>query len=110
MRSNQVRLNCGITMPAIGSGTYSFQNDRKTIELAVHMALKMGYRHFDTAKIYGLEPALGNALTEAMQRGKTFFVTSKLCGVTVTSLKSRDMNTSHTISCGINTRLPLAFL
>lgn len=41
MRSNQVRLNCGVTMPLIGLGTYSFQNDRKTTELAVHMALKV---------------------------------------------------------------------
>ncbi|TQD98529.1 hypothetical protein C1H46_015777 [Malus baccata] len=84
MRSNQVRLNCGITMPVIGLGTYSFQNDRKTTELAVHVALKMGYRHFDTAKIYGSEPALGNALTEAMHDGKVeredIFVTSKLWG------------------------------
>ncbi|KAK9914021.1 hypothetical protein M0R45_037820 [Rubus argutus] len=84
MRSNQVRLNCGVTMPLIGLGTYSFQNDRKTTELAVHMALKMGYRHFDTAKIYGSEAALGNSLTEAIQDGtvqrEDIFVTSKLWG------------------------------
>ena len=31
----------------------------------------MGYRHFDfdTAKIYGSEPAVGNALTEAILKG-----------------------------------------
>ncbi|KAM5557053.1 non-functional NADPH-dependent codeinone reductase 2 [Rosa sericea] len=84
MRSNQVRLNCGVTMPLIGLGTYSFENDRNTTELAVHMALKMGYRHFDTARIYGSEAALGNALTEAIQDGtverEDIFVTSKLWG------------------------------
>ncbi|BBG98217.1 NAD(P)-linked oxidoreductase superfamily protein [Prunus dulcis] len=84
MKNNQVRLNCGITMPVIGLGTYSFQNDRKTTQAAVHMALKMGYRHFDTAKIYGSEPALGSALTEAILDGKVeredIFVTSKLWG------------------------------
>ncbi|CAI9767609.1 unnamed protein product [Fraxinus pennsylvanica] len=84
MRSNQVRLNNGITIPVIGMGTYSMENDRKTTENAVHMALKIGYRHFDTAKIYGSEPALGNALREAIIDGvverEDIFVTSKLWG------------------------------
>ncbi|KAF5480250.1 hypothetical protein F2P56_001013 [Juglans regia] len=84
MRSNEVLLNCGITMPVMGLGTYSSENDRETTELAIHMALKMGYRHFDTAKIYGSEPAVGNALTEAILHGRVeredIFVTSKLWG------------------------------
>jgi diketogulonate reductase-like aldo/keto reductase len=44
----------------------------------------MGYRHFDTAKIYGSEPAVGHALTEAILDQKVdregIFVTSKLWG------------------------------
>lgn len=44
--------------------------------------MQMGYRHFDTAKIYGSEPALGKALTEAISDGvvdrEDIFVTSKL--------------------------------
>ncbi|KAL0304104.1 UNVERIFIED_CONTAM: Non-functional NADPH-dependent codeinone reductase 2 [Sesamum radiatum] len=85
MRSiNQVRLNNGLTIPVIGMGTYSFENDRKTTENAVQMALKMGYNHFDTAQVYGSEPALGNALREAIAYGTTereeVFVTSKLWG------------------------------
>ncbi|KAK7258221.1 hypothetical protein RIF29_32767 [Crotalaria pallida] len=84
MRSNHVRLNCGISMPLIGFGTYSFPNDRKGAEFAVHNALEMGYRHFDTAKIYGSEPAVGKALNEAMLEGKIerqdIFLTSKLWG------------------------------
>ena len=43
---------------------------------------QMGYRHFDTAKIYGSEPALGNALRSAisdrMIQREDVFVTSKL--------------------------------
>lgn len=82
--SNEVQLNCGIKIPIIGFGSYSFHNDREKTELAVHMALKMGYRHFDTAKIYGSEPAVGKALTEAIRDGKIkreeVFVTSKLWG------------------------------
>jgi hypothetical protein len=45
MRNNQVRLNCGITMPVIGLGTYSSQNDRETTELAIHTALKVQTVH-----------------------------------------------------------------
>jgi diketogulonate reductase-like aldo/keto reductase len=48
------------------------------------VALQMGYRHFDTAKIYGSEPAVGHALTEAILDQKVdregIFVTSKLWG------------------------------
>ncbi|KDP22435.1 hypothetical protein JCGZ_26266 [Jatropha curcas] len=84
MRSHQVRLNCGITMPVIGLGTYSFQNDDETTQLAVHNALQMGYRHFDTAKVYGSEPAIGNALAKAINdqtvTREDIFVTSKLWG------------------------------
>ncbi|PQQ17540.1 hypothetical protein Pyn_26191 [Prunus yedoensis var. nudiflora] len=47
--------------------------------------MQMRYRHFDTAKIYGSEPAaLGNALTEAILDANferdDIFVTSKLWG------------------------------
>lgn len=46
--------------------------------------MQMGYRHFDTAHIYGSEVALGNALGEAMCDGiverQDLFVTSKLWG------------------------------
>ncbi|KAL8539575.1 hypothetical protein ACS0TY_001255 [Phlomoides rotata] len=73
-----------MAIPVIGFGTYSFENHRKTTEHAVRMALKMGYRHFDTAHIYGSEGALGNALGEAISDGiverQHLFVTSKLWG------------------------------
>ncbi|XP_019154714.1 PREDICTED: aldo-keto reductase family 4 member C9 [Ipomoea nil] len=82
MRNNEVRLNSGYTMPVFGFGTYSAENDRETTEKAVQMALQMGYRHFDTAKIYGSEPWLGNALRKAISKGvierEDIFVTSKL--------------------------------
>ncbi|KAJ6946574.1 aldo-keto reductase family 4 member C9 isoform X2 [Populus alba x Populus x berolinensis] len=84
MMNTEVRLNCGINMPVLGLGTYSYPNDRQTTELAIDMALKMGYRHFDTAKIYGSEPAVGHALTEAILDQTVdregIFVTSKLWG------------------------------
>ena len=43
---------------------------------------QVGYRHFDTASIYGTEPALGEALNLAFQSGLVMrdevFVTSKI--------------------------------
>ncbi|XP_065871776.1 NADPH-dependent aldo-keto reductase, chloroplastic [Euphorbia lathyris] len=84
MRSNKVRLNCGITMPLLGFGTFSFPYDSHKTQLAVQTALKMGYRHFDTAQVYGSEPAVGYALSQSILHQtvdrQDFFVTSKLWG------------------------------
>ncbi|KAK6155879.1 hypothetical protein DH2020_010127 [Rehmannia glutinosa] len=90
----------GLAIPIIGMGTYSFDNDKKATENAVQMALKMGYSHFDTAQIYGSEPALGNALGKAISNGlierEELFVTSKLWGShhhdPVSALKQTLMN------------------
>ncbi|XP_052186329.1 NADPH-dependent aldo-keto reductase, chloroplastic-like [Diospyros lotus] len=86
--NDQGRLNCGATIPVMGLGTYSSQNDWEETKHAVHMALQMGYRHFDTAKIYGSEPAVGEALREAINAAderirierEDIFLTSKLWG------------------------------
>ncbi|KAM7494631.1 hypothetical protein LguiB_029240 [Lonicera macranthoides] len=39
--TNEVVLNSGNTIPVLGFGTYSFENDRKITEQAIHMALKL---------------------------------------------------------------------
>ncbi|KAI9080619.1 hypothetical protein K1719_037425 [Acacia pycnantha] len=84
MKSNQNRLNCGITKPLMAFGPYSYPYNRKTTELAILNALKVGYRHFDTAKIYGSEEAVGSTLNKAMREGiierEDIFLTSKLWG------------------------------
>uniref|UniRef100_A0A1J3JJY5 Aldo-keto reductase family 4 member C9 n=2 Tax=Noccaea caerulescens TaxID=107243 RepID=A0A1J3JJY5_NOCCA len=82
MRSEMARLRCGKTIPLLGMGTYCPQKDRESTISAVHQAIKIGYRHFDTAKIYGSEEALGTALGKAISYGtvqrEDIFVTSKL--------------------------------
>ncbi|KAK4363317.1 hypothetical protein RND71_018558 [Anisodus tanguticus] len=82
MRSYQTMLNNGETLPIMGMGTYSGENDIETTERAIRMAIKMWYIHFDTAKIYGSEPAVGNALRRAICDGlverEDIHVTSKL--------------------------------
>lgn len=46
--------------------------------------MQVGYRHFDTAKIYGSEPAVGKAINKAIYMGEIeredIFLTSKLWG------------------------------
>ncbi|KAE8705243.1 putative Ccr4-not transcription complex [Hibiscus syriacus] len=71
--------------PCMGGEIYSSDNDNDNdrTEKAIHLALKMGYGHFDTVKIYGSEPAVGNALRKAIEDDKIIpredvFLTSKL--------------------------------
>ncbi|KAJ4954977.1 hypothetical protein NE237_011760 [Protea cynaroides] len=83
MESEQaVRLQGGSKMPIIGFGTVNNSFNGEGLELAVETAIKLGYRHFDTAMIYGSEVALGRALNKAMDdkivQREELFVTSKL--------------------------------
>ncbi|XP_014499003.1 NAD(P)H-dependent 6'-deoxychalcone synthase-like [Vigna radiata var. radiata] len=69
-------------MPVIGFGTASTSSPIDTKE-AILEAIKLGYRHFDTASIYGSEKSLGEAIAEALQLGliasrDQLFITSKL--------------------------------
>lgn len=60
-------------IPAIGFGTW---NDKDAQEEAVLKALKAGYRHIDTARIYGTERAVGAAIKQSgVPRSEIFLVT-----------------------------------
>jgi 2,5-diketo-D-gluconate reductase B len=50
----------GMTLPRLGLGTYRMQGD--VCREAVESALGLGYRHIDTAEMYGNEDAVGAAL------------------------------------------------
>jgi len=69
------KLNTGASIPAIGFGTWQ---DKEAQEPAVTTALKCGYRHIDTAHIYGTEPAVGNAIKKSGVPRDQIFVTTKL--------------------------------
>ncbi|XP_058106596.1 methylecgonone reductase [Magnolia sinica] len=79
-----MRFRCDAKLPLIGFGTAAYPYNGERIEQAIATALELGYRHFDTAKIYGSETAVGRALTDAIGGGKVeredIFVTSKLWG------------------------------
>ncbi|KAF1356904.1 NADP-dependent oxidoreductase domain-containing protein [Delphinella strobiligena] len=69
------KLNTGASIPAIGFGTWQ---DKEAQEPAVTAALKAGYRHIDTARIYGTEPAVGEAIRKSGIPRSEIFVTTKL--------------------------------
>ena len=48
------KLSNGVTMPCIGLGTWQVPDDDVLVK-AIHSAVNLGYRHIDTAHIYGNE-------------------------------------------------------
>jgi 2,5-diketo-D-gluconate reductase A len=71
-----VTLNDGNTIPQLGFGV--FQIEPKDTAEAVSEALRVGYRHIDTAEMYGNEKEVGEAVrTFGLDRGDVY-VTSKL--------------------------------
>ncbi|OJJ60090.1 hypothetical protein ASPSYDRAFT_44489 [Aspergillus sydowii CBS 593.65] len=69
------KLNTGKTIPALGFGTWQ---DADAQENAVAEALKAGYRHIDTARVYGTEKAVGNAIRKSGIPREEIFLTTKL--------------------------------
>ncbi len=71
-----IELNDGHTIPQLGFGV--FQIDPSETQRAVSEALEVGYRHIDTAEMYGNERGVGEAVQESgLDRGD-IYVTSKL--------------------------------
>ena len=71
-----ITLNNGQTIPQFGFGV--FQIEPKDTVAAVSTALEAGYRHIDTAEMYGNEAEVGEAIARSgLDRGEVF-VTSKL--------------------------------
>jgi len=77
---SNLSLNNGMKMQIIGLGTW--QSTAEAVKAAVKEAVKVGYRHIDTAKVYFNEKAIGEALQIAFQSGKVkrseMFITTKL--------------------------------
>ena len=66
----------GINLPRLGLGTYRMQGD--VCRAAVESALALGYRHIDTAEMYGNEEAIGAAIAAAGIARKDLHVTTKV--------------------------------
>ncbi|KAL6650792.1 hypothetical protein ACP70R_009717 [Stipagrostis hirtigluma subsp. patula] len=73
----------GGPVPSVGLGTASYPFVEEEIKAAVLAALELGYRHLDTAALYGSERLVGEAVAEAARRGvvasrEEVFVTTKV--------------------------------
>lgn len=71
------KLNDGTNIPAIGFGTFQIPADGSTYQ-AVSDALKLGYRHIDTAVAYFNEQEVGKAIKDSGIPRDEIWVTSKL--------------------------------
>jgi 2,5-diketo-D-gluconate reductase A len=71
-----ITLNNGVTIPQLGFGVFQIQPDRT--EQATLAALETGYRHIDTAQMYGNESQVGDAVRASGVDRDDVFVTSKL--------------------------------
>uniref|UniRef100_A0A182QBR1 NADP-dependent oxidoreductase domain-containing protein n=1 Tax=Anopheles farauti TaxID=69004 RepID=A0A182QBR1_9DIPT len=79
-RATLVTLNNGKKMPVLGLGTYNLRG--QSCVDAVKTAIEAGYRHIDTAFLYGNEVEVGQAIREKIEDGtvrrEDLFVTTKL--------------------------------
>lgn len=70
-------LNNGINIPKVGFGTWQIPNGDVAYR-AVSEALEAGYRHIDTALVYGNEKSVGRAIANSGIPRSELFVTTKL--------------------------------
>ena len=66
----------GISLPRLGLGTFRMQGE--ACRAAVESALGLGYRHIDTAEMYGNEDAIGAAIAASGVARRDLHVTTKV--------------------------------
>lgn len=71
-----VTLNDGTLIPQLGFGVWQVSTD--DIVASVGQALQAGYRHIDTAAIYGNEEGVGQAIAESGIAREDLYITTKL--------------------------------
>ena len=75
-----ITLNDETEIPQLGFGTWKLEDD--VCYRAVRRAIEVGYRHIDTAAVYGNEESVGRGIADAIAAGdvarEDLFVTTKL--------------------------------
>jgi 2,5-diketo-D-gluconate reductase A len=74
--TSELVLNNGVTMPALGFGV--FQSPPEETAAAVDTALKVGYRHIDTAAAYGNERQVGEGIRRSGLDRDDVFIETKV--------------------------------
>ena len=72
-----IMMTNGHRMPVMGFGTFTMKE-----AAPVEQAIKLGYRHIDTASRYGNEEQVGQAIQNSIKRGEVtraeLFITTKI--------------------------------
>ena len=71
------RLNNSVQIPKMGFGTWQLSDGDEAYN-AVLSAIRAGYRHIDTAAMYGNEKSVGAAIKDSGVDRESLFITSKL--------------------------------
>lgn len=95
----EIKLKSGHSIPILGFGTYKLLDD-VCID-AVKRAIDVGYRHIDTAIMYGNQPAIAQAITESGVDRSELYITSKIPPEDLS--KSGVINQTETILSELNT-------
>ena len=84
-----IALNNDVMIPQIGFGVFQVEDGPQTVD-AVRTALEDGYRHIDTASVYGNEASVGNAIAESDVDRADLFVTTKLWNDDIRKRRTKD--------------------
>ena len=76
MYQEMKKLSNGVEIPVLALGTWFIDDDK--VEEAVKFAVKLGYRHIDTAQAYGNEQGVGKGIRSCDVPREQIFVTSKV--------------------------------
>jgi diketogulonate reductase-like aldo/keto reductase len=74
---DKVVLSNGVEVPTLGFGTWQIKDGEEAYESTLK-ALKLGYRHIDTAAAYRNEASVGKAIKDSGIPRKEIFITTKL--------------------------------
>ena len=80
---HQLKLSSGVMMPAPAYGTFHSDWAQAYMKDATVEAIRLGWRHLDTARAYENEDVVGEAIKEAIAKGyinsaDDLFITAKL--------------------------------
>ena len=76
MLNKKIKLNNGVEIPVLGLGTWMIDNDVACDVVA--KAIKIGYRHIDTAEAYGNEEGVGRGIKKSGIKREEIFLQTKL--------------------------------
>lgn len=75
--SSTVKLNNGVDIPVLGLGVFKSREGDEAYN-AVKWAIEAGYKHVDTAAVYGNEVSVGKAIKDSGIKREEIFITTKL--------------------------------